>query len=406
MAIVTSYQPSPLFLPPSAPLARRFLDPRSHRRGEPPLGEADLPVYERHTIFHDVFLGDGALLAVGPPLVNLAARVRPIRCRILRDDGSSSPPLRHRLERHERCTLHRFRLPPAWRDATTLRASVELATGQRAEFDAVRQSLAPVFLQVATLQKDNRVEWIADWLGHLARLGVERVLLYDNDSADARELPARLRALEGIPDVVLVHWPFPYGPGRSHYNQFAQPSQLNHAHLCFGGAEWCGHFDVDEYPVSGSGHSLVEHLEALSPRTGLLRLDSWWAPRVSGEGTAEGRAGPTAEFPTVRDFRFRERAARGKARKYLVRTRALKSARVHNARLRLGWWRRSPATERLGFVHYLALNNGWKGERDQAVPLDPARHVEERRIIDALPPRPAVDDAPETGSSCTGARAR
>ena len=328
MAIVTSYQPSPLSLPASAPVTRRFADPRSHRRGEPPLGEEDLAAYERRTIFHDVFLGDGTLLAIGPPLLNLAARVRPLRCRVLHADGSASSPLRHRLERHERCTLHRFRLPPSCRGATELRASVELATGQRAEFDAVRQQLAPVFLQVATLQKDNRVEWIADWLDHLARLGVERVLLYDNDSADARGLPARLRALEGIPDVVLVHWPFPYGPGRSHYNQFAQAGQLNHAHLCLGGAEWCGHFDVDEYPVSGDGRSLVEHLEALSPRTGLLRLDSWWAPRVSGgETIAEpfvplvppGPPGPPATFPTVRDFRFRERTARGRAQKYVVR---------------------------------------------------------------------------------------
>ena len=38
-------------------------------------------------------------------------------------------------------------------------------------------------LQFASMQKDTPFEWIADWLANAARLGVGRVLLYDNGSA-------------------------------------------------------------------------------------------------------------------------------------------------------------------------------------------------------------------------------
>ena len=34
----------------------------------------------------------------------------------------------------------------------------------------------------------------------------------------------------------FVDWPFPFGPVRSHYNQFAQASQVVHASLRFGNA--------------------------------------------------------------------------------------------------------------------------------------------------------------------------
>ena len=52
-------------------------------------------------------------------------------------------------------------------------------------------------------------------------------------------------------------------------------------------------------------------------------------------------------------------------------------------------------------MHYLALNNGWKGERGQAVPFDPARHVEERRVVDGLRPRLPPDDSPDAAPSDT-----
>ena len=403
MADVLIYCPTPFTLPPGDTPARDFLEPRSHHPGRPPLDASDYAAYDKHTLFHDVFLAGKEILAIGPPLLNLAPIVQPIRCRASLPGEPPSAPLPGHLQQRERCYVHRFRLPAALRDEERLRVRIELATGHALEATLQRPALARVFLQFATLQKDNAFAWIADWLRYAARSGVDRVLLYDNASADAETLPERLGALEGVPAIVLVHWPYAYGPTRSYHNRFAQASQLNHAHECLGEAEWTGHFDLDEYPVTGKGRSLCDLLRDQSARTGLLRIDSFWAPRLdvgrtatvpaarslagTDHGANENERTDAAEAapPTARDFAFRERAPRAKAHKYLVRGTALREARVHNARLCLGWWRRRPATETLAFIHFKALSTDWKGwGRTASETLDPTLHVVDERVAAVL----------------------
>ena len=324
--------------------------------------------------------------------------------------GKGGRALAHRMRRHDRVTVHRFALPRALAGSDALDVRLAFAHGQVEELAARRTRLPPVTLQVTTLQKDNPIEWILDWLAWLGLAGVERVLLYDNASAGADALfGALLDACAGrtLPALVFVDWPYAYGPTRSYYNQFAQATQNNHAHRCLGGAAWTGHFDVDEYPVASAGpdgdpyggpgggpsggpsggpgtaDALRRRVEAAGSRTGLLRLDSHWMPDV--------REDAPDVLPTVRDFAHRERAARGRAHKYLVRTRALRAANTHNARLRPGWAWRTTATSDACFLHYKALTTRWReyAAREAREPFDPARHVGERRVLDGLGARRA-----------------
>lgn len=396
MPRVTVYRSTPLSLPLEARRTRRFLDKRSHIKGKPSLGDDDYAQFEQRAIFHDVFLQGADLCAVGPPLLNLSRVVMPFRLRIQQPNGSMSDLLKHRVINGERVAIHRFRLPTGLHDVPETRASIDLATGQHAVLSVARTRLSPVFLQFTAMQKNSPFDWIADWLEHAARTGVDRVLLYDNGSDDVDALPARLQALAVAPEIVLVRWPYAYGPIRSVYNRFCQPSQINHAHRCFGASEWCGNFDLDEYPVAGEGTSLVTHLRACSARTGLLRLDSYWVPRV-------GDASRTSAYrhdgvPTARDFRYRDRRVRGAARKYLVRHRALREPRLHDARLRLGWWRQRADPDDLAFLHYKALTTGWNtdGDRQGSEAVDPSRHVQDLRVQRSLstierPDAPAPD---------------
>ena len=401
--ILERVAPTPVSLDPDGPLAREFLDPRQHLPGRPPLAPADYVDYERHALFHDVFLApDGrAIEAVGPALANLGRHVLPIEATLAGFDGrtgrpvgaGAGAPLAHRTRRRDRVSLHRFALPRALHGREALELRLAFANGLAVEL-AVRagpadRAPAPA-LQVTTIQKDNPIEWIADWLRWLGLVGVDRVLLYDNGSAEATTLPARLgEALAAVPPpgplpaVTLVDWPYPYGPPRSYYNRFAQPTQNNHAHRRFGTAAWTGHFDVDEYPLVGAdpvaAGSLARWVGRAGPRTALLRLDSHWAVDVRDPDPARGR-------PSVHALDHRERSSRGRAHKYLVRSRALRYANTHNARLRLGWaWRHPPVAEAC-YLHYKPLTTEWRdfAARGAPEPFDPARHVEDRRVIEGL----------------------
>lgn len=409
MASVIVHRPIALSLPEHSRRTRRFLDKRSQLPGHAPLGPSDYAEYDTRSIFHDVFLDGEDICAVGPPLLNLAREVLPARLRVRMANGSLSDVLRHRLRKGDRVLTHRFRLPVGLRDADEARVSINLATGQQAELCVHRPALAPVFLQFATLQKNSPFRWIADWLGHASRLGVDRVILYDNGSDDSAALPDRLRALTLAPEVVLVHWPYVYGPLRNYRNRFSQPSQIAHVHACFGASVWSGNFDIDEYPLVGPGtesvvgasaspdagasYLLSERLSRCSPRTGLLRLDSYWVPRLE---PARPNAGSTnanhAALPTARDFALRERQLRGKSYKYLLRRKALREPRIHNARLRFGWWRALARPDDLVFLHYKALTTGWKQyhDRQSLEAVDPSRHVEERRVQASLAALDAV----------------
>jgi len=409
VARVTVYRPTALSLPENSRRKRRFLDKRSQLSGRALLDEGDYAQYDQRSLFHDMFLDGDDLCAVGPPLLNLKREVMPFRLRVHLPNGSSSDVLRHRMRQGDRVLTHRFRLPAEITHADELRVSIDLATGQRAEVRATRSKLAPVFLQFATLQKNSPFVWLADWLGHAARLGVERVILYDNGSDGFETLPERLRALSLAPEIVLVHWPYAYGPLRNYRNRFSQPSQIVHSHSCFGASDWSGNFDIDEYLVLGpsagasaygsyssagpslAGPSLIERLRRCSPRTGLLRLDSYWVPRVGD--------GPRDAVPTARDFAYRERQLRGKSFKYLLRRKALRAPRIHNARLKLGWWRGRPAPDDLVFLHYKALTTGWKQYHDRQTiePVEASRHIEERRVQASLA---ALDaDGPAAGKN-------
>jgi len=450
VARVTVYRPTALSLPENSRRTRRFLDKRSQLSGRALLDEGDYAQYDQRSLFHDMFLDGDDLCAVGPPLLNLKREVMPFRLRTHLPNGSSSDVLRHRMRQGDRVVTHRFRLPAEVTHADEVRVSIDLATGQRAEVRAARAKLAPVFLQFATLQKNSPFAWIADWLGHAARLGVDRVILYDNGSDDVESLPERLRALPLALEIVLVHWPYAYGPLRNYRNRFSQPSQIVHSHSCFGASDWSGNFDIDEYLVVGpsagpsantgssptsylptgaslAGGLLTDRLRRCSPRTGLLRLDSYWVPRVGNEGQVGSGGpfrsggqvrsdeqtggeqpssseeqigdGPHGAVPTARDFAYRERQLRGKSFKYLLRRKALRAPRIHNARLKLGWWRERPAPDDLVFLHYKALTTGWKQyhDRQSIEPVEASRHIEERRVQASLA---ALDaDGPAAGKN-------
>ena len=383
------YAPAAVSLPADSPVTRAFHDPRSHLPGKPSLGPADYEGYETHGIFHDVFVAaDGASLrAIGPPLVNLEALLLPLHLTVVGPDGRETA-LRHRHRRRGQAAFHEFRLPEALRGGRSLRVRLRFANGLTAELEARRTELRPVFLQLTCLSKDNPPAWLVDWMTHAARTGVERVILYDNGSDDLDGVREAIARAPGLPQVVLVHWGFPFGPLRSYYNRFSHASQNNHVYQCFGATAWQAHFDVDEYLVGRGPDAIAERLARQPPWVGRLRYDSFWVPRTRGDATGDGVDGGAAppEARSARGYRFRERAPRGEARKYIARPGAVRLATTHNARLRPFRIGRDVAPDEAAFLHYKGLTTGWKTYDDRLAPepVDPERHVEDLRVVDSL----------------------
>ncbi len=144
-------------------------------------------------------------------------------------------------------------------------------------------------LTISTLQKDNPIVWIKDWIRWHCRLyGVGRVILYDNGSRNQQDLIEKLRELQTEVEIVFVHWDFPYG---LHPNRYTQRGSLNHCRMHFRpqGDEksrvrrYCINLDIDEYLVCLNQDGLVNYLDSMfcSPFIYSVMLKEIRVPNIS-----------------------------------------------------------------------------------------------------------------------------
>ncbi len=369
MAQVIEYHPVSFELPASSPLRREFYKRRSHIPGVGALDESDYEGFDRQTLLYDMAIDRAGrtLLGFAPPMVNLAAELLPILAEARRSEDHRWTRLRLRRLRRFRHEQWELPLPRRWGSVDSLEVRLRFANGLEFEARVERLQLRPVFQQWSTLQKDNPLEWIDDWVQYAATQGAERALLYDNGSAYAGEFTERCSRIDAEIEVVVIPWEFPYGPLRSYHNQFAQAAQMNHASRVLGACAWQGHLDLDEYPVAPEG--LDQLLRNHFRRRAILRLDSYMVPAIEGE-VESGR------LPRARDFGHRAIAPRGKAHKCFSRPEGLREARTHNGRCRFGFLRGPVPVERAYFLHYERLTTDWRGgARGADRPFDPALHA-------------------------------
>lgn len=406
MARVRRYRPSPVLVPESLGAGRGLRQTRSRLDGRP-LPAWERALYDRNTVLYDAFPDPrtGAVVALGPPLENLAHAVLPLRASV------GGRRVRHRVRRFGRLWTWTFDVGGAGTDPPDLdlafrnfAASVPIARGETA---SPRAGVA-----LMTLQKDNLLPWIEDWCRwHHVLHGVDEIALYDNGSANAAEVAAMLEALDLPVSVLLVDWPFPYGTPSNVHNQFAQVGALNHFRARSGaGVRWCLNLDVDEYLVAGPGVSLPAALrDCEKAGTAALLMDSWIVPPHEGQPLLRERRAGLHTFRTRRATRIGmkyayrpdrirhnaphvahlstwpgERAARllhGSVPKLLKRL-GPSSASVFRStgagkRVRLA------GLDELAFFHFRGLNTNWKGARapsDRMKGFTPVSHVEEPRI--------------------------
>lgn len=321
---VLIYRPTPVLIPEDCVCRRDFLS-RESTVDNARLTEADYREYDSRTIFYDVFRcdDDRKVVAIGPPPVNLrnelarlritcGGRILPHRTREYRKLCVLELPCDQTMDAGKNLPL-RFSFPSF---------DVEIQVPP----SPLSSSVDALHLGLMTLQRNNPLPWILDWCRWHHRLhGVSRFVLYDNASDNRDDLATALARMGEAVDVVLVDWPFPYGPGRSHKNQFCQTGAQNHYLLRFGSADaWCLNLDIDECLVVSGEKTFKQCLDDCEGN-GIVEVlfDSFIVPPHQGQPAIANRR--------INSYWFRNRKRRGHNFKFAFKPRHIECVGPHMA---------------------------------------------------------------------------
>lgn len=234
---------APMVLPEAGPWRREAL---ASAAGQGP-DFADR--YDWTTLLYGAAFGPRGLVAVAPRLLNLTALLR--QGRFLSDAGAHPVRRIRRYRRHDEVALGG---PPPGAALAFEAGGLRLATPVRRPWAAGRRVLA-------TISRDNALEWIGDWAAHHVRnQGAEAVLLFDNRSTryTPPEILQRLRGIAGLQGALVVSAPCRYGPllrkGARGKAKFLQSGLLNLARLGWlSDARSVLVCDIDEIALSEPG---------------------------------------------------------------------------------------------------------------------------------------------------------
>ena len=281
MAKIQFYKPNSISLPASATVQKIY----------PMISEIDSDVQSKidySTIFFDVFYdaAKNCLVGIGPEMLNLEKHLCPMEIKVGR--RSVDFELRHIkhltfLKTESLDVQHAVRLDVefAFRTFSKL-LSINADSGEKVIHNTDSNTH---HLTLTTLQKDNHIIWISDWIvWHHKSHGVNRLVLYDNDSKSRDALVRMLSQLSIDMNVVFVDWCFPYGTGKPPFI-YCQLGSLNHCRMRFsveGG--YCMNLDIDEYLFLSEG-TLQDYLDCkfIIPRIGSLAVRSISIPDLCPE---------------------------------------------------------------------------------------------------------------------------
>jgi hypothetical protein len=395
--------PSPTILGSTAGIVREPTRPLGHRI------EGFDQKFDFTTLFYDAFFVDGRheVILVAPPFANLLP--------IMEDMVVTALPQRARcrfriksMDRHSQ----------AWIDvpAETIELTLDTKIGRFnispcANLSKLFEGKRVLF----TLSKNNRIEWIEDWIRYNRDIhGADAVLLYDNASTayTTAELLDRIGKIFGIDRTCIVSWPFKYGPLgfgllRHWDSNFCQYGALEHARWMFlQRARSALNSDIDELVVSSRGRRLFEAAER--SLTGMVAFHGVWVYGFADTMPSSGAGSPIRfiafdHYLKPREIRrygiFRVPAVFPQPDGMLNTKWAVVPARcprssqwaVHDIYGWRGMYTRLSIDGSLRYRHYREINDNWRDltdnwqfSRAQREPFDPVRFAYDDRMVSNL----------------------
>lgn len=359
-----------------------------------PLTEEDIAQYDFRTIFYDVFFNpeNTRLYAIGPTLLNFKRELPISELKI-----NNVPVCFELIDINPKTTVLEVNLEQNVILTETNKVTIEFGEQWTWSRSIKKNQLLNIsHITLSTIQKDNEIRWIRDWIRYYRNEhDVGTVVIYDNNSEYQDTLEERL-ALQNT-DLFVVNWNFPYGPAKSHGNQLCQLGSLNHCRLKFGRVGYCLNFDIDELLVMKSGS-----LEDLLSDRDIVYFDSFMVPPVSQLNEDYS----FCAFP-LRDKLSRIQEGRYQATKYAYRFSGIYANSVHFAvtsrqakwnmlakvlkRLKLDRYltdwldsRHVVSVETGYYLHYSAITSGWKSSDRFDIQADTSSLVEDLSVVEVL----------------------
>ena len=195
--------------------------------------------YDYHTLLYDIFLktDNKTITALGPPPLNLEQQLLPAHIKV----NSHELPLTV-LTCHKKLIILEATSPAPLSSGTS--AVICLANGQQKTI-TLSTSTQPQGLSLVTVQKNNKLQWIRDWISYYRNeFGIQHVYIYDNNSDNQETLIETLSN-----SATVIPWNFPHGIRHRSGNKFCQVGALNHFKHRFGEDTIIFNFDIDELLV-------------------------------------------------------------------------------------------------------------------------------------------------------------
>jgi hypothetical protein len=251
-----------------------------------------------------------------------------------------------------------------------------------------------------TLSKDNRLEWICDWVRfHQDHHGADAVLLYDNNSTlyTLDELASAIASVSGIEAIRVIHWPYKYGPQghRGHWDSdFCQSGALEDARWRYlQRARSVLNVDIDELVLPRS-QSVFERVE--SEPSGYIAFRGQWVVDANSNDKDERLE---VEPLLHRNYFLRLRSRRGRFswKSWRVVPRRVDTCppkwaavpsrhpnpaqwQVHRVRGIAG---SRSVNARVEYRHLRAINTSWKYSRGVAERFSAKLHAVDHELLDS-----------------------
>ena len=413
MAHLSIYKPNSVLIPDDS-LVQKIIPKFSE------YASGDLEFVDTNTLFYDIFLDptSNRLIGLGPELLNLKKDLFPMN---ITWNGLT---LKHKLDQIKGISLLRSEpLSQPQQSPFPIKLSFKtfdqtLVIDPSVENTSTSQSTENR-LTLTTLQKDNPLPWISDWLlWHHRKFGVQRFVLYDNTSKNRDALLALLKSMPIQMEIVFVDWRFPYSH-RPHL--YCQLGSLNHCRMRFSVYRgYCINLDMDEYLMHNTTN-LLSYLDSRLryPAPGAVIMSEFIIPNIRTVGNSSpvrcfdfshrttnhgykgsdrmwnkfGRTKYIYSFNNV-GFNSAHSTDSGKHRsfskRYSIRAKSvylLKKTLWESTKRIVRFRYPKPRIDaiysqqsELSFFHFEGLNTGWKYGPPKQVSFNPEIHIIEPRI--------------------------